>query len=198
MTYKNINIQGSEDTGNTLNHTLSLFKTAGFILTIISIFKSKVALAVCPICTIAVASGVGLSRYLGIDDTITGLWIGALTLSMSLWNINWFDKKKIHFKFRNTITVLAYYMLIVLPLWYMGIIGNKLGALKAFGTDSLFSVDKLSIGILVGTFAFWTSVEWYAHLKAKNNGRAHFPFEKVALPSAMLILLSLTFFFLTK
>lgn len=198
MTYKNINIQGSEDTGHTLNHTLPLFKTAGFTLTIISIFKSKVALAVCPICTIAVASGVGLSRYLGIDDTITGLWIGALTLSMSLWNINWFNKKKIHFRFRNTITILAYYMLIVLPLWYMGIIGNKLGALKAFGTDSLFSVDKLSIGILVGTFAFWTSVEWYAHLKAKNNGRAHFPFEKVALPSAMLILLSLTFFFLTK
>jgi hypothetical protein len=33
---------------------------------------------VCPVCTIAVAGGVGLCRYLGIDDLISGSWIGAL------------------------------------------------------------------------------------------------------------------------
>lgn len=176
----------------------SPLKIAVLGISTISILSHKVALAVCPICTIAVASGVGFSRWIGIDDTITGLWIGALTLSMSFWNINWFDKKKIHFKFRNTITVLAYYLLVVFPLWGMGIIGNKLGALKAFGTESAFSVDKLTLGIMVGTFAFWTSVEWYAHFKTKNNGKAHFPFEKVVLPNALLILLSVAFFFLTR
>jgi len=155
-------------------------------------------MAVCPICTVAVASGVGFSRWIGIDDTITGLWIGALTLSMAFWNINWFDKKKIHFKFRNIITVLAYYLLVVFPLWGMGIIGNKLGALEVFGTESTLSMDKLTLGIMVGTFAFWTSVLWYAHMKAKNNGRAHFPFEKVVIPNALLIILSFAFFFLTK
>ena len=164
----------------------------------ISILSHKVALAVCPLCTIAVAAGVGLSRYLGIDDTITGLWVGALTLSMAFWNINWFEKKKINFKFRSTITVLAYYLIVIFPLWGMGIMGNKLGALKTFGTNSLFSVDKLSLGILVGSIAFWTSVEWYAHLKAKNNGHAHFPFEKVVIPNALLVILSFAFFFLTK
>lgn len=179
-------------------YTLSLLKTSTLGLALVSIFKSKVALAVCPLCTIAVASGVGFSRWIGIDDTITGLWIGALTLSMAFWNINWFDKKKIHFKFRNTITILAYYLLVVFPLWGMGIIGNKLGALKTFGTESAFSVDKLTLGIMVGTFTFWTSVEWYAHLKNKNHGRAHFPFEKVVIPNALLLILSLAFFFLTK
>ena len=164
----------------------------------ISILSHKVALAVCPLCTIAVAAGVGLSRYLGIDDTITGLWVGALTLSMAFWNINWFEKKKINFKFRSTITVLAYYLIVIFPLWGMGVMGNKLGALKTFGTNSLFSVDKLSLGILVGSIAFWTSVEWYAHLKAKNNDHAHFPFEKVVIPNALLVILSFAFFFLTK
>ena len=180
------------------NHTPSILKAITVGLSIIFITKSKIALAVCPLCTIAVASGVGLSRWLGIDDTITGLWVGALTLSMIFWNINWFDKKKIYFKFRNTITLLAYYILIVVPLWEMGIIGNKLGALKPFGTNSNLSADKLSLGILVGTFAFWTSVEWYAHIKAKNNGRAHFPFEKVVIPNALLVVLSFVFFFLTR
>jgi hypothetical protein len=180
------------------NQTTSLLKTSALGLALVSIFKSKVALAVCPICTIAVASGVGFSRWIGIDDTVAGLWIGALTLSMAFWNINWFDKKKIHFKFRNSITVTAYYLIVVFPLWSMGIIGNQLGALKTFGVESAFSVDKLSLGIMVGTFAFWTSVEWYAHIKANNNGHAHFPFEKVVIPSALLVILSFAFFFLTK
>lgn len=35
------------------------------------------AQAVCPVCTVAVGTGVGLSRWLGVDDTITGLWLGA-------------------------------------------------------------------------------------------------------------------------
>lgn len=179
-------------------HTKSILKSITLGLSLISVLKYKIASAVCPLCTIAVASGVGFSRWLGIDDTITGLWIGALTLSMAFWNINWFDKKKIHFKFRNIITIVAYYLLIVIPLWYMGIMGNKLGALKAFGTETWMSVDKLSLGVLVGTFAFWTSTEWYAHMKAKNKGRAHFPFEKVVLPNALLILLSFAFFFLTR
>ena len=173
-------------------------KIAGSGLLVLSILRVKIASAICPLCTIAVAGGVGLSRWLGIDDTITGLWVGALTLSMAFWNINWFDKKNIHFKFRNIITLLAYYILIVIPLWEMGIIGNKLGALKPFGTDSILSVDKLTLGILVGSFAFWTSVEWYAHIKAKNNGRAHFPFEKVVIPNALLVVLSFVFFFLTR
>ena len=176
----------------------SPLKIALLGVTIISILGHKVALAICPLCTIAVASGVGLSRWLGIDDTVTGLWVGALTLSMAFWNINWFDKKKINFKFKSAITVIAYYLIVIFPLWGMGIIGNKLGALKTFGTDSSFSIDKLSLGILVGTFAFWTSVLWYAHIKAKNNGRAHFPFEKVVLPNALLVILSFVFFFLTK
>lgn len=44
--------------------------------------------AVCPVCTVAVGAGVGFSRYLGIDDTIAGLWIGALIVSVSMWTIN--------------------------------------------------------------------------------------------------------------
>lgn len=39
-----------------------------------SLIFAKKALAVCPICTVAVGAGVGLSRCLGIDDSITGLW----------------------------------------------------------------------------------------------------------------------------
>jgi hypothetical protein len=35
-------------------------------------------------------------------------------------------------------------------------------------------------------------------LKQKNGGKAHFPFEKVVLPVAPLIILSVIFYFVTK
>ena len=80
----------------------------------------------------------------------------------------------------------------------MGIIGNQLGQLKPFGLDTNVSLDKLFLGTIVGTFAFWSGVEWYEHLKAKNNGRAHFPFEKIAIPVGTLALFSFVFFLLTR
>jgi len=54
-------------------------------LFIVDLFLPSYALAVCPVCSIAVAGGVGLSRWLGIDDTISGIWIGGLIISLAIW-----------------------------------------------------------------------------------------------------------------
>ncbi|MBU1089694.1 hypothetical protein KKF38_02790 [Patescibacteria group bacterium] len=157
-----------------------------------SLVFTKKALAVCPICTVAVGAGVGLSRWLGIDDSITGLWIGGLTVSMIVWTINWLDKKSINFKGRNITTVAGYYLLIVAPLYFVGIIGNPLNFLCGCG------LDKLLLGIITGSSAFYFGASWYFFLKEKNNGHAHFPFQKVVMPISPLIILSIVFYLLTK
>lgn len=164
--------------------TLSLFG--------LNFLFAKQALAVCPICTIAVSAGIGFSRYIGIDDSITGLWIGGLTVSMITWTISWFNKKNINFKGRTVLTALGYYLLIVVPLYFMGIIGNSLNTICACGLDKLF------IGVLVGSIAFWFGASWYYHLKKKNGGHAYFPFQKVVMPISPLIIMSIIFYFLTK
>lgn len=166
-----------------------------FLLSIlgINLLLAKQALAVCPICTIAVGAGVGFSRWIGIDDSITGLWIGGLTVSMITWTISWFDKKNIHFKGRTAITTISYYLLIVVPLYFMGLIGNPLNTVCACGF-----LDKLLIGIIVGSIAFWFGATWYFQLKEKNGGHAYFPFQKVVMPISPLIIMSLLFYFLTK
>jgi len=158
----------------------------------ISFLFAKKALAICPICTIAVGAGVGLSRWLGIDDTITGLWFGGLIVSMIAWTENWLDKKNIRFKGRIFVDVLAYYALTVVPLYYAGIIGNPLNTLCACG------LDKLLYGIIAGGISFWFGASWYYYLKEKNNGQAYFPFQKVAMPILPIIILSIIFYFLTK
>ena len=166
--------------------------TFSFIALGSGLLFAKQALAVCPICTIAVGAGIGLSRWLGIDDSITGLWIGGLTVSMITWTISWFDTKNFHFKGRTIITVIGYYLLMIVPLYFMGMLANPANAI-------LFTwLDKILLGIIVGSFGFWFGAEWYYSMKEKNDGHAYFPFQKVVMPISPLIIMSLIFYFLTK
>ena len=158
----------------------------------VGVIFAKKAWAVCPICTIAVSAGVGLSRWLGIDDSITGLWIGGLIVSMIAWTESWVDKKNIKFKGRIYANIAGYYALILIPLHYSKIIGNPLNTFCNCG------LDKLLFGIIAGSISFWFGASWYFHLKDKNNGHAYFPFQKVVMPIAPLIILSVVYYFLTK
>jgi len=159
-----------------------------FLMVAAGLLLGTSAKAVCPVCAVAVGAGVGFSRYLGIDDTITGVWVGGLVLAMSLWTIDWLDRKKIQFNGRAFITTLAFYALSVLPLYWMGIMGHP--------GNVFFGVDKILLGVLVGSAVFLASVSWYEDLKKKNGGHAYFPFQKVAMPVGALLAASLLFYLL--
>lgn len=168
---------------NKFTKLLILFLLTGLVLV-------KKALAICPVCTIAVGAGVGLSRYLGVDDTVSGIWIGGLTVSMIMWTINWFNKKNIRFAGRKIATTVVYYGLIVVPLFYTGLMGHVL--------NKLWGIDKLLIGIILGSILFLVFGQWYQVLKKKNNGRAYFPFQKVVMPVLPLVILTVIFYFITR
>jgi hypothetical protein len=153
------------------------------------LFPLSSALAVCPICTVAVGAGLGITRWLGIDDSIAGLWIGGLTVSVSAWTISWFEKKKIRFWGRTFFTTLAYYLMVVASLYYMG-------ALKPLDIIA-GNMDKLSLGIIVGSFGFLFGAEAYEYMKERNGGHAYFPFQKVVMPLAPLVITSIIFYYLT-
>jgi hypothetical protein len=161
------------------------------VIVFISGLIAQPVAAVCPICTIAVASGVGLSRYLGIDDIITGLWIGGLTVSMIIWTLSWLSKKKIHFRWQAIITI-AYIAIIIIPLYFYGLLSNP-------GNNScVCGVNKLLLGIINGAVGFWAGAEWYSYLKKKNHDHAYFHFQKVVMPLTPLIILSFIFYWLIK
>lgn len=172
-------------------------KTSLYIFSIIGVclLFAKKALAVCPICTVVVGAGVGLSRWLGIDDTITGLWLGGLTVSLITWTMDWFEKKNIRFKEIKIGTIFGYYLLIIVPLYFTGILGNPQNSLFCFCG---FYFDKLLFGIIIGSIGFWFGASWYYYLKEKNKGRSYFPFQKVVFPISPLIILSIIFYFLAK
>lgn len=151
--------------------------------------------AVCPLCAVAVGAGVGLSRFLGIDDAITGLWVGGLIVSLIAWTLNWLDKKNVHFKGRAVATIVGFYALTVVPLYFTGMLGNKANSLFCW---CWFYLDKLAMGIIVGSLGFWAGAELYTYLKARNNGKVYFPFQKVVMPIIPLIIASIIFYILIK
>ncbi len=156
------------------------------IATVLQFALIGTAQAVCPVCTVAVSTGVGLSRWLGVDDTITGLWLGGLIVSLIIWSINWMEERHIRFRGRNLLTTVAYYLLVAAPLHFAGVTGHP--------DNTLMGIDKLILGTVLGSVAFYAGASWYERLKARNLGHASFPFQKVVMPIAPLILMTLAFY----
>jgi hypothetical protein len=143
------------------------------------------AQAFCPVCTVAVGAGLGLCRWLGVDDVLSGIWIGGLLVSMTGWSLTWLDKKKIHFKYRWLAVSAIFYILIIVPFYYKGIMGHPY--------NKFWGIDKLLLGIIVGSAAFLLAVWFNEFLKKRNQGKVFFPFQKVVLPLVFLAIATYIF-----
>lgn len=147
-------------------------------------------MAVCPICTVTVGAGLALAEKIGVDNLVISVWIGGLLASLTLWTIDWLDRKKKTFKFYREIVTGLYYILTLVSLHLTDFLWNE--------GNTLFGIDKIVLGIFAGTLVFIGANNLYQYLKFKNNGHAHFPFEKVVIPVASLAVLSLIAYFITK
>ena len=148
------------------------------------------AYAVCPVCTIAVGAGLVLAEEYGIDNTVSGVWIGGLMLSMIYWTIDYLRKRKWDFKFSWIATTVLYYGMLLPPLYAKHVIGSPF--------KTIWGIDKVIVGIIFGTIFFYAGVTLYEMIKRKNNGHAWFPFQKVVMPVLFLAIISLIFYLITR
>ncbi len=171
-------------------------------------FFALPAKAICPVCIVAVGAGLGLSEYLGIDDTIAGVWIGGMIVAMIAWTITWLNKKNwpartknwpilpgrrqkfIDSDLRDILITIIYYLMVIWPLMSQNIIGHP--------WNKLFGIDKLLLGISVGSLGFLGATLWYDDIKKNNGGHAQFPFQKVVWPVGALLILSFAFYLLIR
>lgn len=156
-----------------------------------SLFPSPVK-AVCPICTVAVGAGLGLSRYLGIDDSISGIWVGGLMISLTLWTADWLKKKKwkilkkITIKYLYCLSFVFYLLITYPPLIWSGVIGHPF--------NTILGIDKLVFGSLIGFGTFILGV--YLDKKVRKiKGHQLFNYQKVAFPVVSLLIASLVVYF---
>lgn len=149
---------------------------------------------ICDLCTIGVIAGLGVSRYLGIDDSVTGVWIGAFLVAIIQMTLVLLEKKNINFRFRTTIVSLSFVIFTLLSFYYAGVIGIYRNTF--LGSKSIF-LDKVLLSSFAGGITLMLASSLYQTLKKRNGGHAHFPFEKVAIPLVSLIILSTAFYFVT-
>ncbi len=151
------------------------------VVIFITFLFSRQALAVCPVCTIAVGSGLGLLRAFGVDDIISGLWLGALVVSSILWFLDWMNRKNYNFKFKKIIIWVSFYLLFIYPLYLMG-----------YGGESMFPlVDRLLLGVIIGSVVFLLSIAADHYLRKINENKVVFLYQKVIVPVAFLFIASI-------
>jgi hypothetical protein len=175
----------------------TFFATLLFLFSITYFIIPTAVNAVCPVCTVAVIAGLGVSRALGIDDIVTSIWIGGLILSASFWLIDWVKKKGWIGKIKNEKTQLLINYLIIIFMYLLVLIPLKLDHAIGIALNRLWGIDKIVLGIAIGSVAFLAGM-WTDRKVRKIKGKQLFIYQKVVFPVLALIISSALFFFITK
>jgi hypothetical protein len=146
--------------------------------------------AVCPVCTVAVAAGLSASRWIGIDDTVTGVWIGGLIISSGLWLADWITKKGWEIPLPKLSSILLMILFVIPPLYWSHMIGLP--------KNSLWGIDKIMLGSVIGAIVFLLAVIVDRWLRTTNNGKVYIYFQKVIIPVLLLTLSSFVLYIITK
>lgn len=147
----------------------------------------------CPICSVGVVVSLGLSRWLKVDDSITGLWAGALLLVLTYWTVVWIYKKlaKKPRAIIYPIVLAAYWLLTFLPLYWTDVISN-VNCLKFFGINRL--VFGSLLGIVITLLAIWLENA----IRKPQGGKVLFHYQKVIIPLGVLLITSFVLNILCK
>ena len=148
------------------------------------------AIAVCPICTVAVGAGVGVLRTWGVDDLITSLWFGALVVSSIAWTLNVLHKRGWLTNARAAWVAIGFLAIFIGPLPFMGVMG-VLG-------NAVYGIDKFLIGTILGMIVFLLAVRADKYLRSINEEKVLVPYQKVIIPVVFLTIISTIIFLLLK
>ena len=159
------------------------------LVLLLSIFVVSTAYAnpACAVCTVAVGASLEIARQLGVDDSVVGVWAGAMLVMIGFWTIKWFDSKGWQFKGRDwLIQIISVAMIGFVYISEIPYNAQVIG---------IFYIDPFLFSTIVGAFVMIWSSDFYQWMKARNGGHAHFPFEKVVLPVVVLGIISTYFYY---
>ena len=139
----------------------------------------------CPLCVAGAAAGVTLTRWIGVDDSITGVWIGALLGSASFWFSSWLllkSEKIRKWKFRSVVKPLVYVLVFASTLW------SFYQFRLIIRMSQIFGLDKLTFGMLSGSILFYI----IDLIKIKH----YFSYQNIVISLGLMTILSLVIYIL--
>ncbi len=156
------------------------------ILSIIAIIPN--VMAHCPLCTAGTIIGVGITRSLGWDDSIIGIFVGAMIVSSALWFNNVLKKKNVggNKLLRVSSIILATFVLTILSFYFAGIFGPA-------NTYRIFGIEKIIFGSISGAIVSFAAFFISNEIKRKNDGKTRFSCQTMVLTFGALILNAIIF-----
>jgi hypothetical protein len=165
-----------------MNKKTKIFSIFLFLLTSFYILPRE-ALAHCPLCTAGAGAGLFLSRWLGIDDSITGVWMAAFLAASSLWLANSLKKKYI--PGQNTLIYLAVFASTIWSFYTFKLVSEHAGL--------IMGIPKLIFGMLAGGILFYL-VDILNLVIKKIRGKSLFPYQSIVFSLGSMLFLSLALF----
>ncbi len=163
------------------------------LLSLILLISIPLVYAHCPLCTMAVGTGVVAAKYYGLDTSIIGLLVGAFAVSIGLWI--GLKLKKEYIKFQLSLIVLASFLLTIIPI----IIGIKSDSIYLpimfLGTAKVYWIDKLLFGSIIGGLLCLAGY-WVHNYIKKSRGKVLFPYQGIAITLFLLLISSVVLYFL--
>jgi len=164
-----------------------IFLMAG--LSSVLFFLPIKVLAFCPMCVVATGTFLGIFRWLGVDDTIIGLWLGGFILSISMVFNNFLIKKGKKTRFQFFLILLVFYGLAILFLYQFGVL---------IPYNKIFGIDKIFFGIILGSSLLLFTPYLDRFLRRRNQGKIFISHQKVLVAVVLLIIFSLILYFILK
>ena len=135
-----------------------------------------------PVCAIGIASGLGISSWLGISDITLGLWIGALILSASIQFDIFLNKKGKSFPFSFWVIFLSSWVLSFLPI---------LINLDKYTSCVICGFPEVICGSIVGILILFLIDKVNLFVIDKHDKKVYFYYQKVIIPIIGLIIASI-------
>jgi len=173
---------------------LRIKKTFVFVVSLILLFTIHYSLftrpvyAHCPLCVAGAAAGITLTRWVGVDDSITGVWIGALLGATAFWLSNSLGRKNRIF-FNRHIGLFVYILIFASTLWSF----YKFNLIIRM--DNIFGYDKLTFGMILGSVIFYLVDVLNIFIK-KKNGKRLFPYQSMVFSLGSMIITSIAVYVL--
>jgi len=144
----------------------------------------------CPLCTVGVAAAAGGAKFLGLNDGVIGIFVGAFAVSTGWWVSGLIKKKYIPHQRPFFITLSFIGTVAPLFVLFKGFYPLYLSIWGDYGTSLLnrvYLVNIFLVGSLLGGLVVIIS-PWISKRFSRIIGKT-FPFQLIGVTFAILLLL---------
>ncbi len=164
-----------------------IFLAAG--LSSILFFLPIKASAFCPLCMVATGTITGILRYLGVDDAIVGLWLGAFTLSSVLMLNKFLIKRGKKIKFQLPLIFIGSYALLLSTLYWADLLNPY---------NKILGINKIIFGMIIGSLLILAGHNIDRFLRKQNQDKIFISHQKMIVAMGLLIIFSFIFYFIIQ